>query len=167
MSNKIVKIGYWALLAISILLTFYFIIFEMGKLDLGLSAISDLPSDMKITAIAELANNWGGSFMVYAIGLFFLCAGVTIIWALAQLLIGAIENKESAKKLLITFGGGAVIVIVSYILANNTVPFIIGLEDIPTPATCKLIEAGLFVTYVVAIITIVTLVYGEVSKIWK
>lgn len=167
MSMKFLKIGYWVLLGVLLILFAHFTVFQIGFLDDGLAVIDSLASDQKASATNDLANNWNSIIMTASEVLVFLAIFVTIAFALYQVVISAITNKQGRKLLLITIAAGAAIVFVSYFLAEATVPFIIGLEDIPTPQTVKLIEAGLFITYVVAVITILALLYGEISKILK
>lgn len=154
-------------MGIIVLLIIQFFAMDLGKLDSQMAAISDLASDAQVYATSEIATNWTAIIMTFTEVLFIITTIVTIVWAIFQIVVNAFSDKKRVKTLLITFAIAAVVVVAAYFGASATVPHVLGLDELPTPATCKLIEAGLFITYVVGLFTIVTLVYGEISKIWK
>lgn len=181
MLNKIIKIGYWSLLGIIVILILHFFFFQFSGLQDSLSATEALATEEKVEEIANIATNWEDILFSTAIILGIITAIVTILFSLYQILINTIENKAGRKGLLITLGIAIIIVAASYFLSHESVPFILGLiegnsangiiTDISIinewGTTVKFIEMGLFLTYIVAGLTILCLVFGEISKMFK
>lgn len=169
MSNKVVKIGYWILCALAVIISGHYLFFQMGMLENGMAAIVDLDSDAKWNATKELSNSWTPILLLASYILIGVAAVTAIGMSLYQTFMNAISNKRNRNSLLVTFVGGAILIGVSYFAADATVPYIIGLsaDDIPSPQTVKMIETSLFLTYAIFCITLLALLFGEVIKFWK
>lgn len=98
-------------------------------------------------------------------GYILLIAGVII--ALASPIIGFISNPKGVVKLLVSLGLVALIAIVSYSLSENTFSEV-KLQTLGiTAQTSEWVGTGLLFTYILATLSLLTILYSSVIKIFK
>ncbi len=98
-------------------------------------------------------------------GYVLLIAGVII--ALASPVIGFISNPKGVVKLLVSLGVVAIIAIISYSLSGNTFSEV-KLQTLNiTAETSKWVGMGLLFTYILAVLSLITILYSSVIKIFK
>lgn len=98
-------------------------------------------------------------------GYILLIAGVIV--ALASPVIGFISNPKGVVKLLVSLGVVAIIAIISYSLSGNTFSEV-KLQTLNVSAeTSKWVGMGLNFTYILAVLSLITILYSSVIKIFK
>ena len=94
---------------------------------------------------------------------------LTMIASILFPLIAVITNPKALIRLLAVLAGAAVLVIVSYVLSNDTPIEIIGYSgtDNSDPATLKMIDTVLFVTYMLFGLALASILYAIISRAFK
>lgn len=92
---------------------------------------------------------------------------VGVIIALASPVIGFISNPKGVVKLLVSLGIVALIAIVSYSFSDNTFSEVKLQTLNVTAETSKTVGMGLLFTYILAVISLLTILYSSVIKIFK
>lgn len=142
--NKILRISLIVLLAIS---AFICILFYVG----GESA----PDQPRFTQL----------YILWAYALTGLAVGLTVVFPIVQM----ISNPKNAKKGLLGVVALAVIIVVSYAMSSGELLGIIDPELIQYDEPTTLKYAGMMLNsiYALAALAILTMVYSEVSKVFK
>jgi len=107
-------------------------------------------------------------------------ADIALIWAYILLVVAAITavvlplisvatNTKALLRLGAVLAGAAVIILISYLLSSDTPIEILGYDkfDNRDPVTLKWVDTGLFTTYALFGITLISILYSEISKIFK
>ena len=143
--NKILRIGLIVLFAISALLTLLF--YAGGEEINGVTP--------KFTEL----------FIIWAYILTGIAVGFTVFFPVIQM----ITNPKNAKKGLMGIAALAVIIVIAYALASNEILNINNAElaKYNVPSTLKYAGMMLYSVYVLAFIAIASMLYSEVSKIFK
>jgi len=104
-------------------------------------------------------------YIIWAYALTGLAAGFTVIFPVIQM----ITNPKNAKKSLLGVLALAVIIVISYALASGELLGIIDPELIKydVPSTLKYAGMMLNSIYLLAGLAIITMIYSEISKIFK
>lgn len=99
------------------------------------------------------------TYILFVIGL-----GLAIIFEIYHV----ITNPANAKRSLISLGFIAVVIGVSYLMSDGTPMKIIGYEGSDNvPSMLIMTDVGLFVFYILFVITLGAILYGEISKLFK
>ncbi len=101
------------------------------------------------------------TFIHWAYLLMGLAAGLTVIFSVLNLVL----NPQGAKKALVAILGTGVVVFVAWLLADDTVlnlPHYTGDDNVPS--TLKMVDTGLFTTYLLAGLAVVAIIYSEISR---
>lgn len=167
MATKIFKIISYVVLALCAAVILHYYIADLGELEKGLALTQDMASDVKVLEMDKLATDWGGLMLNFTIILLVVCAVLTVCFSLYQFIKGAIENPKKAIKSVIGLAGIAVVVFISYSLSSDEIPKLLGSDIEITNSGSKWIETSLYVLYAVFGVSLVTLFYGEISKVWK
>lgn len=104
------------------------------------------------------------TFIFWAYILLGITAGLTVIFSLVNMIL----NPQGAKKSLIGLAVAVVVIFIAYLLADDTLlhlPHYQGSDNVPE--TLKLVDTGLFTTYLLAGLAILAIVYSEISKAFK
>ncbi|MEN8202477.1 MAG: hypothetical protein ABFS28_07775, partial [Bacteroidota bacterium] len=93
----------------------------------------------------------------------------TLIASIVFPLIAVISNPKALIRLLAVLAGAAVLVVISYVLANDTPIQIIGYPgtDNSDPAVLKGIDTVLFVTYMLFGLALASILYAIASRAFK
>lgn len=168
MLDKIVKILGYVVLGVAALIGILFFVQDAGTLETAVEGMKDLPADMKILEVDNLANDWGGLILNLSLYLFVICGTLAIGFAIYKFVTDAIDNPKSAIKPAITLVGVGVLVLISYSMASDAIPEFLGSQNFDvSPSESKWVETSLFGMYILFGIAIVALIYTELSRIWR
>ena len=94
---------------------------------------------------------------------------LTLIASIVFPLIAVFTNPRALIRLLAVLAGAAVLVVVSYVLSNDTPIEIIGYSgtDNSDPAVLKGIDTVLFVTYMLFGLALASILYAIISRAFK
>ena len=96
--------------------------------------------------------------------LFGITLAVTIIFPI----IFMFTNLKSAKRLGIVVLISAALIFISYQLADDSVMNLIGYNGPDNvPGTLKVVDTGLFFTYILGVTAIVSILYSSISNMFK
>lgn len=138
MSDKIAKIVQWFLYGLLIISAL-----------LGILFYADVVS-------VDLLLNWGYILLV-------LIIAATLITAV----MGLVRNPRGSLKFLTMFAVVVVVGIISYALSTNDYS-VTELEKLKiTASTSRMVGAGLYLTYFLGIVAILSIIYATVSRIFK
>lgn len=138
MSDKIAKIVQWFLYGLLIISAL-----------LGILFYADVVS-------VDLLLNWGYVLLV-------LIIAATLITAV----MGLVRNPRGSLKFLTMFAVVVVVGIISYALSTNDYS-VTELEKLKiTASTSRMVGAGLYLTYFLGIVAILSIIYATVSRIFK
>jgi DMSO reductase anchor subunit len=123
-----------------------------------MSNISEVAKDPKM-------NTWISTSLTWAYILFFLAAGLALIFALLQLF----ADFKSAKGSLFGVGFMVIVVLVSYFLASGDMPKFPGVQKFIddgtlTPNVSKWVDTGLITCYFLIGIAILSLIFSSLSR---
>jgi hypothetical protein len=102
-----------------------------------------------------------GSF----IGLSYFLLILAIIAALGGAVMQAVQNPQRIKGALIGIGGLAVVLLVSYLLADGTVEPTYSMSISET--TSRLSGMGLYALYILFVLAVLSIAYSSVSRMLK
>ena len=152
MDNKIIKIIsiiLYVLMGVSIVLV---ALFYFGKVVPGTEG-----TNMEEPVIT-------GKILVWAAILVIITAGLALIFPIINL----VTNIKSAKRGLFILLGVAVLIFIAYTLASNevlSIPGYNGTDNIP--GILKLAGTGLFTTYILAGLAVLSILYSEIANYFK
>jgi hypothetical protein len=94
---------------------------------------------------------------------------LTLVASIVFPLIAVISNPKALVRLLMVLAGAAVLVVISYLLSSDSAMSIIGYTgtDNSDPATLKMIDTVLFVTYMLFGLALGSILYAIASKAFK
>ena len=94
---------------------------------------------------------------------------LTAIAAIVFPLISILANPKGLIRLALVFAGAAVLVLVAYFMASGTPIDIIGYSGTGNsdPATLKMVDTVLFVTYILFGMALASILYAIISKAFK
>lgn len=148
-SSKILKILMWVLMAVTIVFALMFYLGSVKPESAG--------TRLEEPTITQ-------SFLVWAYILFFLTAGITVVFSIINFII----NPKGGKKTLISLLGGVAIIVVAYLLSDDTVlnmPFYDGKDNVP--GTLKFVDTTMFTAYILAVFAFLAIVFSSVSRLFK
>jgi hypothetical protein len=92
---------------------------------------------------------------------------IAVVTMVISPVYGIITNPQNIVKLLISLGAIAVVVVVGYSLAADSVSEVQEVKYGLTQSASKMVGAGLYVTYIAFGLTVISLLYSSVIKIFK
>ncbi len=113
-------------------------------------------------------GSWINSNLIWAYVL--VIAGVGVI--LVSAVMHAVSDLSSAKKGLMAVGFFAVIGVISYALSSDAIPQFLGVEKFINDGTltakvAKLVDMGLYSTYILIGIAILSIAFSSVTRLFK
>ncbi len=98
----------------------------------------------------------------------YILFGIAAVSAIAFPLISLILNPKKAVRSLISVGVIGVLALISYLIASDSIPHFLGAQKFDISATTsRLVGTGLWAMYILGIIAVLSILYTEVSKIFK
>lgn len=105
-----------------------------------------------------------GIFLGWAYFLFILCAITAVVFPIIFLA----TNIKKAKGAIIGVVGLLVVLGLSYVLADSTIPTFMGSEDFHISETVsKNVGVGLWAMYILGGITVLSLIFSPILKLFK
>lgn len=150
MSAKIIKylnIGLGIMLGISVILI------------IDLLANMDDPTKLA----ASLDGNFYWSYLLLGIG-----TAAILIYSLVH----TFSSIEDAKKSLLPLGGLLVVFLIAYMMSSSEIPQFYGAQKLIedgtlTPKVSKYVDTGLYSVYILAIVSVISLIYSSLARFWK
>lgn len=150
MSTKIIKylnIGLGIMLGISVILI------------IDLLANMDDPTKLA----ASLDGNFYWSYLLLGIG-----TAAILIYSLVH----TFSSIEDAKKSLLPLGGLLVVFLIAYMMSSSEIPQFYGAQKLIedgtlTPKVSKYVDTGLYSVYILAIVSVISLIYSSLARFWK
>ncbi len=176
MLEKVSKILGWVVLGFAALLSvlFYVLPSEAPQLQTTMDALGGATGDVKIAGVNEAATNWGGLIMYACEVLTIICAVLFFLFEIGGIIVNGISSPKSLIGPGIAIVAIVAIVIISWALSNGLAPNTIGIQKVgyltdgvTVYDDIKLAEAGIWMTYFAGAATILALIFGAVSRIWK
>lgn len=149
LTSRIIQIILWVLMAVTIVFAF---IFYFGNMVEGTEG-----TRLEEPVITQ-------TFLSWAYILFFAAAAITIIFSVINIVI----NPKGIKKGIIALVGAVVIIIIAYLMADDTVlemPYFTGKGNDPT--TLKWVDTGMFTAYILVALAFLAIIWSSVSRIFK
>jgi hypothetical protein len=150
---RISQIFFFSLIGISILLVIIFYL-NTGNIN------TEDPLRIQITQMGSILNY----FLTWA----YILAGIAVIAAVGFPIIQMITNPKSGLKALISVGALGLLLFLTYQLGDGTtlnIPGYDGPDNVPS--RLKMTDMVLFSVYGMVVISILTLLYTEISKLFK
>jgi ABC-type enterochelin transport system permease subunit len=143
--NKLIRILYIVLLAVSALLA---VIFYVGAKEI----------DGETPVITQ-------QFILWA----YLLVGIATISAVSFPIIQMITNPQKAKKSLLGIAALAAVVAIAYFFSSGELMHFSsqGMAKFNVSSTLKQVDTGIITTYILVGIAIFATIYSEVSKMFK
>ena len=94
---------------------------------------------------------------------------LTLIASIVFPLISVISHPKALIRLVAVLAGAAILVVISYLVSNDTPIEIIGYTgtDNSDPATLKMIDTVLFITYMLFGLALASILYAIISRAFK
>ncbi len=143
------KIILWVLMGISVILLVWF---YFGPV---------VPGTEGTPQAEPVATNYA---LWWAYFLFGLAVTITLVFSIVNIF----TNPAGAKKALISIVGLGVLIAIAYFLASDQPLDIPGYEGSGNnPTTLKLVGTGLITMYLLAALAFLSIIYAEISRIFK
>ena len=133
------------------------------------AAASELSAEK---SVKDVTSGW--EYLLYFrtdIALFwaYILVLITLIASIVFPLIAVISNPKALIRLLAVLAGAAVLIVIAYLVSKDTPIDIIGYSgtDNSDPATLKMIDTVLFVTYMLFGIALASILYAIISRAFK
>lgn len=130
------------------------------------------PVVVETKSVGQVTSGW--EYLLYnrtdiALIWAYLLVLITLIASIVFPLIAVISNPKALIRLLAVLAGAAVLVIISWLISKDTPIDIIGYTgtDNSDPATLKMIDTVLFVTYMLFGIALASILYAIISRAFK
>ncbi len=152
MSNKLAKIVSYILYTLMIVSVVLAVLFYFGKVVPGTEG-----TNMHEPVVTKTILLWAG-----------ILAGLTALLSLVFPIINMVTHPKAIKRTVITLVGVAVLIFVAWILASDVVldmPHYEGKDNVPK--TLKLAGTGLYTTYILAGLAVLSILYSEIVKYFK
>lgn len=149
-TGKYVSIFMWVIIVVTVILA----------ISLAVN-ISDNKQDPAMNSWVSTNLSWTYILMVFSV--------IAVVgFAIFQMA----TNFDAAKKGLMSLGFMGVVVLVAYMMASDTMPTFFGAQKFiddgtVTPTVMKWVDTGLIATYIVMGISVVSIVYASVSRLFK
>lgn len=113
-------------------------------------------------------NSWVSTNLTWTYILMIFSVIILVGFAVYQMA----TNFEAAKKGLVSLGFMGVVVLIAYVMASDAMPTFLGAQkfiDDGTiyPSKMKWIDTGLIGTYIVLGISVASIIYASVSRLFK
>jgi hypothetical protein len=115
-----------------------------------------------------IMGGWINSNLIWAYILLVFGVGVIILAGLYHM----ITDIHAAKKGLISLVFLGAVALISYLLASDEIPQFVGVQKYIdngtlTPQVAKLVDTGLYATYILLGLAILSIVFSSISRLFK
>ncbi len=113
-------------------------------------------------------GSWINSNLVWSYILLAIGAGIAVLAGLFHMA----TDIKAAKKGLISLVFLAAVAVVSYLLASDTIPQFAGVQKFITdgsltPQVAKMVDTGLYATYILLAIAVLSILFSSVTRLFK
>jgi small-conductance mechanosensitive channel len=127
------------------------------------SLIVNIGEDTDPTMGSWINSNLVWSYVLLAIG-----AGIAVLAGLFHMA----TDMKAAKKGLISLVFLVVVAVVSYLLASDTIPQFAGVQKFINDGTltnqvAKMVDTGLYATYILLALAILSILFSSVTRLFK
>ena len=149
LTSRIIQIVLWVLMAVTIVFAglFYF-----GQIKEGTAG----------TTLEEPVVTQ--SFLIWAGVLLGLTAGITLVFTVVNMIV----NPKGIKGSIIGLVAAAVVILIAYLLADDTVlniPHYDGKDNVPK--TLKFVDTTLITAAILLCLAFLSILYSSISKVFK
>ncbi|MFW5850803.1 MAG: hypothetical protein ACOCWB_01120 [Bacteroidota bacterium] len=128
-----------------------------------MNATMGLSNEGVTTDCSQECLTYAGNFMTFAIIFVVVATILTLLFAGYNLVV----NPKKIKGVLFAIVGLGIAVLISYALASDTIPDIIGYDGVITQTEAKWVETTLYMLYILLSVAILGILANGVSKIIK
>ncbi len=97
----------------------------------------------------------------------YMLLGIAALVMIMSPIYGIVTNPQNIVKLLISVGLIVIVFILGYVLAGDSVTEVQSVKHGLTQESSKMVGTGLYVTYITFGLTVLSLLYSSVIKIFK
>lgn len=113
-------------------------------------------------------NSWVSTNLTWTYILMIFSALILVGFAIFQM----VTNFEAAKKGLMSIGFMGVVLLIAYMMASDAMPTFLGAQKFIddgtiTPKVMKWVDTGLIGTYIVLGLSVASIIYASVSRLFK
>jgi hypothetical protein len=113
-------------------------------------------------------GGWINSNLIWAYILMVVGAGIAILAGLFHM----VTDIKAAKKGLISLVFLGVVALLAYVLASDAIPQFAGVQKFIndgtlTPQVAKMVDAGLYATYILLGLALLSIVFSSVTRLFK
>lgn len=102
------------------------------------------------------------------LGISYIFFGIAAVSSVLFPIIYLVLNPKKAKSSLVGVVAIGLVFLISYLLADSTIPKFIGSDAFNiSESLAKMVDTSIISLYILATITIVAIIYSEVSKMFK
>jgi Zn-dependent protease with chaperone function len=147
---KITTIMLWVILGISLIL------------------IISLLSNLDANVADEGMSSWISTNLYWS----YVLLGISVVASLVLEFLNTISDKSATKSALIALGFLGAVVLISYIFSDSEIPKFYGAEKFVedgtiTPTVMLWTGTGLIATYILSALSIIAIVWSNISRIFK
>jgi hypothetical protein len=134
---------------------------------LGITVILVLNLLTNMDNPTKLASSLDGNFYWT-----YLLLGVGAVAILVFSMIQTFSSIETAKNSLIPIAALLVVFLIAYMMSSSEIPQFYGAQKLIedgtlTPNVSKLVDTGLYSVYIMAIGSVIALIYSSIARFWK
>ena len=126
-----------------------------------INAAMGVSDDAQISECSQECLNYAGTLMTFSIVFVLIATFFTLLFAGYTLVI----NRKKIKGVLIGVVGLGLALLVSYLIAKETVPSIIGYTNVITPTEAKCVDTTLYMLYILLTVATVGIIATGINKI--
>ncbi|RIH66737.1 hypothetical protein D1164_03830 [Mariniphaga sediminis] len=113
-------------------------------------------------------GSWINSNLVWAYILLVVGAGIAVLASLFHMF----TDIKAAKKGLLSIAFLGVVALLSYLLASDAIPQFVGVQKFINDGTltqqvAKLVDAGLYATYILLGLAVLSIAYSSLTRLFK
>ena len=97
----------------------------------------------------------------------YILLGIAVLVMIMSPIYGIVTNPQNIVKLLVSVGLIVVVFVLGYVLAGDSVTEVQSIKHGLTQESSKMVGTGLYVTYIAFGLTVLSLLYSSVIKIFK
>jgi len=126
-----------------------------------INAAMGVSNDSQISECSQECLNYAGTLMTFSIVFVLIATCLTLLFAAYTLVI----NRKKIKGVLIGVVGLGLTLAISYVIASDAVPSIIGYTNVITPTEAKWVDTTLYMLYILLAVATLGIVATGINKI--
>ena len=118
---------------------------------------------VEVAECSKECINYAGSFMMFTIVITIVAIVLALLFSVYMLIV----DPKKIKGVLIGIGSIGLITLLSYLFSSDSIPTILGYNNIITLAEVKMVDTMLFMTYILLAVAFISILYTNIIKIFK